>query len=163
MRGSGEGSVYKRADGLWVGTIELPPKAGKRQRRVVTARDKTVLLEKLDAERVRTHDAGGIVPTRGVTVADWLTYWLAHNDVRPGTLRGYTSVVNQHIIPSLGHKKIGALTADDIRGLEIDMRSKPRVEGKPGTLSATYAHNAHAVLPALSDFVLPVLKKAPAT
>lgn len=146
MRGSGEGAIYKRADGLWIGTIELPPIAGKRQRRAVSAKDKTALLAKLEAERVRVYDAGGIIPTRGATVAEWLVYWLEHNDVRPGTLRGYRSVVTNHIIPALGHKKIGALTADDIRGLEQEMKGKIKVEGKPGKLSATYAHNAHAVL-----------------
>lgn len=148
MRGSGEGSIYKRSDGYWIGTIELPPIAGKRQRRTVSAKDKNVLLDKLDAERIKVRDAGGTIPTREITLGEWLIYWLAHIDVRPNTLAGYRSVISNHIIPTLGSKRIGALTADDIRRLEVDIRGKDRVSGKPerGKLSATYANNAHTIL-----------------
>lgn len=35
-RGKGEGSIYKRGDGLWCASVELPPGLdGKRRRKVV--------------------------------------------------------------------------------------------------------------------------------
>ncbi|MCU1418718.1 MAG: hypothetical protein JWP32_2892 [Schumannella sp.] len=147
MRGKGEGGLYQRANGLWVGTIELPPIAGKRQRRPVTSMDKAKLIEKMQDERIRMVENGGNLPTSDVTVAQWFTYWLEHNDVRPNTLAGYRSLVVNHIIPSLGKRKLNQLTADDMRRLELDMRSKHKRGGDTGPLlKGTYANAAHRVM-----------------
>lgn len=42
----GGGSVYQRADGLWVGTVEMPMVDGKRRRRTVASKDRAVALRK---------------------------------------------------------------------------------------------------------------------
>lgn len=146
-RGKGEGGLYQRANGLWVGTIELPPRAGDRRRRTLTSMDKAVLIEKMQTERIRMVENGGNLPTSDVTVAEWFTYWLEHNDVRPNTLAGYRALVVHHIIPTLGKKKLNNLTADDLRRLELDMRAKHKGGGDSGPkLSATYVNAAHRVM-----------------
>ena len=49
-RGSGEGSVHRRADGLWVAVLELPRGSdGRRRRRYVRAKSKSTVLSMLHA------------------------------------------------------------------------------------------------------------------
>lgn len=149
MRARGEGAIYQRAsDGMWVGTIELPPEAGERRRRVIARKDKAKLIEDLAEERAKLIENGGNLPTGKVNVKEWFTYWLEHSQVRPNTLAGYRAVVKNHIIPTLGTKKLDALTADDLRRLEHDVLAKDRVPKHPekGKLSATYANAAHRVM-----------------
>lgn len=43
----GEGSVYQRRDGMWVGSVELPPgKDGKRRQKRVTSKSREVAEQK---------------------------------------------------------------------------------------------------------------------
>jgi hypothetical protein len=52
------------------------------------------------------------------TVADYLSYWLrevVREDRRPKTYQGYEGVVRLHLIPGLGKKRIGKLSAQDVR------------------------------------------------
>ena len=52
------------------------------------------------------------------TVAEYLTYWLGQvvrEDRRPKTYQGYEGVVRLHLIPGLGSKRLGKLTAQDVR------------------------------------------------
>ncbi len=52
------------------------------------------------------------------TVADYLTYWLreiVREDRRPKTYQGYEGVVRLHLTPGLGSKRLGKLTAQDVR------------------------------------------------
>ena len=47
-RGHGEGSIYRRADGLWVGSVDLGwDLAGKRLRKTVSSRTQAGVIEKL--------------------------------------------------------------------------------------------------------------------
>ena len=52
----------------------------------------------------------------------WLLMQSAH--VRATTLIDYTSKVNRHIISSLGHKRIGEVTADDIKMALVPVSTK---------------------------------------
>ena len=52
----------------------------------------------------------------------WLLMQSAH--VRATTLIDYTSKVNRHIISSLGHKRMGEVTADDIKMALVPVSSK---------------------------------------
>jgi len=52
------------------------------------------------------------------TVAEYLTYWLrevVREDRRPKTYQGYEGVARLHLIPGLGKKRLGKLTAQDVR------------------------------------------------
>jgi integrase len=148
MRGKGEGSVYKRAsDGLWVGTLELPPKDGKRRRRVVTAKTKTALMVKLKGTREEV--AAGRLPGRSQTVEQWMTYWLEKvivDQVRPTTFQTYRSTVESKIIPSIGTVRLDRLSGEHIRRV-LD-------EHKAAGLSSTTALATYRVMSkALKDAV----------
>lgn len=141
MRGKGEGALYKRAsDGLWVATVELTPRDGKRRRRVVTGRTKAIVVAKLRAEQEKTGHTRNR-PTTTQTLGDWLAYWLeniAAPEVRPTTFASYAGVVRLHIAPEIGYIRLDKLEADDVR------RVHRRILGLG--LSASYALLAHRVL-----------------
>lgn len=148
---NGAGSVRWREDkGMYVATLELPPKDGKRRRRFIYAPTKPEVLDRLRDERRRFEDVGDL-PTRTMRTAAWLTYWLesiAAKEIRPATLRGYRSVVERHIIPAIGDQRIDRLTAAHVRAVHERITSTPKNAEHPekGTLSSTYALNAHRVL-----------------
>jgi integrase len=150
-RGNGEGSIHFREDKqTWVGTIELPPKDGKRRRRYVYAPTKPELLEKLRDDRKR-FDVAGDMPTRTMTTGAWLTYWLEHvaaKEVRPITWGSYKSVLVRHVIPEIGTVRLDRLTPSHVRQVHERILATPKSPEHPerGTLSPTSALAAHRVL-----------------
>jgi hypothetical protein len=120
-RGRGDGTVYQRADGYWVGQIDLGFIAGKRKRKTVTAKTRKEVLDKLRKKR-REIDAG--VLSDDATVEQWLNYWLdnvAAVKVRPRTLVGYRGYVRTWLVPYLGRHRLDKLRPDHIRALYAEM------------------------------------------
>lgn len=110
-RPNGDGSIYRRKDGRWVGELRLGHDAnGKRQRKVVYGRTQRDVREKLD-EAKRQH-AGGTLTTPDVTVADHLAAWRTSKarDVKPRTAELHAHYCNHHIVPAVGHLKLRDLT-----------------------------------------------------
>lgn len=157
-RGKGEGSLYKRADGMWCTSIELPPGLdGKRRRKVVCRRDKAVVvaeLRKIQGELAKSGD----LATNSITLAKWAAHWLekiAPKDIKPRTLAGYRTVVDGYIVPLLGNKNLNKLSAQDVRRLHDVMAATPKDPKLRGAgeipadtvmLSSTYALLAHNAL-----------------
>jgi hypothetical protein len=83
-RGRGEGSVFEREDGLWVGSISLGlTESGKRNRKVVYGATKREVLDELD--RLRSEARVGSLPDAGgLTVGQLLDRWLATSKVSTG-------------------------------------------------------------------------------
>ncbi len=101
-RAAGEGSVHKRRQGGWQGSVAVGIVAGRRKRKTVYGATQREVLDKLGAIR-RTLDAGLPVGTsRPITLADYLEAWLRDTLptlVRPSTAESYSSLTKQHIIP----------------------------------------------------------------
>lgn len=139
-RGQGEGSIFKDSRGLWTAKIELPPKDGKRRRKVIRRKDKAALLVEMRKQQSDLRLRGDL-PTAGLTVDQWFTYWLDEimpNEVTPGTLAGYRSQVRTNIVPGLGpNTKLDKITARTIRRMHDRM--------KENGASSTYILNAHNV------------------
>jgi integrase len=160
-RGQGEGSVYKRGDGLWCTSIELPPGLdGKRRRKVVCRKVKSDVLDELRKYQAELAKHGDL-PTSSITLAKWAAHWLdriAPKDIKPRTLAGYRTVIDGYVIPVLGKKMLGKISAQDVRRLHDVMAATPKDpklrdgrELPEGTvmLSSTYvllAHNALSVM-----------------
>ena len=53
---------------------------------------------------------------RAITLADYATPWLADRNLKPRTRQLYRSLLDRHILPTLGDKSLGGVTAADIRG-----------------------------------------------
>lgn len=109
-RGRGEGSIYKRKDGLWCGilTIGWSPE-GKQMRRYIYRTEKAAVLDALDKLRADLRSGLPIDPTRMV-VSDFLARWLqdvARVRVRPSTYRRYQGLIRLYVLPRLGGVPLG--------------------------------------------------------
>jgi integrase len=116
-RANGQGSVYQRADGFWVGAAYVLMPDGSRRRRVVYGRTQGEAAKKLVQLQARS-DQGIPAEATGWTVERFLTYWLefiVKPARKPRTYQGYEVVVRVHLAPSLGRKRLNKLSASDVR------------------------------------------------
>jgi integrase len=157
-RAHGTGSVYQehardcppavdgerpphKCKGRWVGAYESGfTTTGARRRRRVTGRTETIARQKL-IRALREAEAAE-APTTGSkpTVKRWADQWLettAH-DLRPGTWNANRSLVNNWIVPTIGHRRLADLTPGHVREVRTAVR-------KAGRADSTAAR-AHAVL-----------------
>lgn len=115
-RAKGEGAIFQRKDGMWVGSVEFGyDENGKRRQKRVYSRDYRKLVDKLDELKADTAD--GLNLDRTMTVANWLDYWLpnVHKErIRPTTYRDYGFTV-KNITRAIGKKKLVELTPADVR------------------------------------------------
>ena len=116
-RGPGEGGVYQRADGRWVGAVGLGWVGGRRRRKVVYGKTRREAREKL--AEVRTAIEAGIAVDRNQqTVEQFLKIWLdqvVRPNLRPKTIRTYATVVHVHLVPRVGRIRLARLSAQDVQ------------------------------------------------
>jgi integrase len=139
------GSLYQRADGLWVGTIEAGfTKSGARRRITVSSKDKTAAKKKLRDKRLQLEregaPAGGSART---TVKSYAEEWIEQRKtaVRPKPWATDASAIRQWIVPTIGHKRLEELTPKDIRAVRT-------AQTKAGRSSST-ARRTHTTLTAM--------------
>jgi integrase len=120
QRGSGEGSVYRRAsDGRWVANVSLGYVKGKRRRRVFYGKTRREVVDKL---KVALHEQqmGDLPPADRITVAELLDIWL-RDTVKPSltrtTYESYERMTRNHIKPQLGHIRLQNLTQPQVQKL----------------------------------------------
>lgn len=118
-RGRNEGSVYQRADGLWVGSVSLGYDGdGRRKRRTVYGTTKKEALDELKKVGI-----GGVPEPGTMTVADLCRSWLA---AIKATVAGYTNVaytrdVQKAIVPHLGGVRLDKLTTLHVQQFYADL------------------------------------------
>ena len=93
--------------------------------RSVYSKDRATAAEKL--RKLQDDVQAGLVTTGpGTTVAEWLDYWLkeVHRDnIRPGTRTDYARIINNHIVPRIGSKKLKSLKSEDVLAMQKDISS----------------------------------------
>jgi integrase len=111
-RGKGEGSIYRRYDGLWVGSVDLGLQGGRRRRKVAYGKTQKEVRDKLRALQ-RTLEAGTIPAPANLTVGryleDWLTRFLP-GTVSPRTESIYRNAIDRYVTPTLGSVKLRQLS-----------------------------------------------------
>ena len=146
-RTKGDGSIFQRADGRWVGVVDLGWVGGRRVRRSVTARTLKELRPKYRDLQKRLD--GGVVE-EDLTVEAWMTLWLdtiAARRVRPRTLATYRGYVRTWVVPLLGRHRLARLRPEHIEALYDAMRDAGR--------SDATVRQVHAIVKkALADAVL---------
>lgn len=92
--------------------------------RRVTARTKTECQNKI-ADAMTKINAGALPKNEKLSVADFFAQWLAvhESQVRATTHRRYRGIVHNHVLPTLGAKKLTALTALDLQRRYDQMRA----------------------------------------
>jgi integrase len=115
-RGAGEGSIFQRKDGRWVGQLDLGVIDAKRRYRTVYGKHRKEVAEGLTKLLREQHT--GALPTAGrLTVGDYLETWLEGraSNLRPSTRRSYTWLVRKHLVPELGAVRLEKLQPADVR------------------------------------------------
>lgn len=112
-RSQGEGSIFKRKDGLWVAQMTV-------QGRHVTKYSKSQSECREWLRKIQIQVEDGLTFSAAQTiVAVFLNEWLIINStsVRPKTSDQYKQIVKQHIIPDLGMIKLKDLNPRQIQAL----------------------------------------------
>jgi len=149
-RGDGEGSITKRKDGRWQGSVLVGynPETGRPKRKYFYGRTRKEVQEKINEVALKVQ-AGTYREPSKLTVAEWFTTWL--NDymkpsLRPTTWESYKYQVNGHIIPALGHLKLAQLQTAHIQRLYNEKLHGGRLDGKDGGLSPKSVRYIHTVI-----------------
>jgi len=116
-RGHGEGSIFRRkSDGRWVGSVSLGYADGKRKRKTVYAKTRKEVSDQV-ALVLRQHQIGTLVDDKQ-TLTQFVEHWLEHEvklTRRGSTYDLYCSHMRRHILPILGARPLGKLTAQEVQ------------------------------------------------
>lgn len=134
-RDNGDGSIYRRADGRFVGSLRLP----NNKRKDFYGKTKQEVREKLKKAQAQM-EQGTLVTAKHQSVANHLEYWLTikRPNVRASTVVSYRGIINNHIVPHIGSIKLQQLTGDHIQALYSTLLEKG--------LSSTTVGMVHTVL-----------------
>lgn len=137
-RHKGEGSMYQRKDGRWVGVVDLGVINKKRVRKTVTAATLKELRPKFKA--LQASIAAGVM-SDDATVDQWMEHWLdtvAAEHVRPSTLRNYRGMHRNWVSPHLGHMRLDRVRPEHLRVLYAEMKAQEKADN--------YRHHVHTML-----------------
>lgn len=143
-REHGSGSIYQRAsDGRWIGALQAGwTTTGARRRITVSAATRAECRRKLDrkAAELATTGAPETGVSRHATVKSWADVWVPMHTtrVRASTATTDAGAVRKWIVPTIGAKRLDALTPGDIRAVRTAIVSAGR--------TTTTARHAHSVL-----------------
>jgi len=138
--GNKEGSIYKRADGRWVGQVALPGDSRVRRRRKwVYGRTRAeVATKKIEAQKSLID--GQDINVENVMFESYALQWLKRKkiEVKQRTWEGYESRVRVHLLPAFAGRKIRSLKPDHLRDLYSDVMSRG--------ISARTVRHIHTIL-----------------
>jgi integrase len=116
-RTNGDGSVYKRQDGYWVGAFYTHTTSGARKRVVVYGKTLTEARDKLGKAQQQAR-AGVPVPDESWKLGPYLAYWLEHvvkRNRRPATYALYEMIIRLYLIPGLGTRGLTRLSVATVQ------------------------------------------------
>lgn len=120
-RGNGEGSIYRRKDGRWVGQYLVHTAKGPKYR-YIYGKTRAAVAEKL-TKAMADRDGGLLFDAGNLTVGEYLDSWLHDSvggTVRDRTFERHEQIVRLHIKPALGRLKLKALVPAHVQGLYRD-------------------------------------------
>jgi integrase len=110
-RAKGEGSIFKRKDGLWQGAVTIGYDAnGKQKRKTIYGKTRNKVRTKIDELKQRV--AMGSISTDDPTLEAFLERWLIEKarQVKPRTVESYRYTVERYILPKLGRERLSKIT-----------------------------------------------------
>jgi len=141
-RPRGLGSVTTRADGQVVARCWLPLPDGRRVRQAFYGPDAAAAEGKMLAARQAA--LAGLVPADRQPLAAFLQSWLEQVKrprVEASTFERQEAIVRLHLVPALGHHRLGALRPQHVA---LFLGERQRAGYAPGTVRQLHAvlHNA---------------------
>jgi integrase len=146
-RSNGQGSIYQRKDGRWAAAAFVLTADGTYRRVPVYGHSAEEVDAKLTALKARSN-LGLPAEASGWSVKAYVEYWLDHvakPKLRPTTYARYRSLLQRYVIPSVGKRRLTALTPADVR-LLVARVSASRTPGERRVVSARTVQQVHAVL-----------------
>ncbi len=125
-RGRGEGSIYQRDDGRWIGAVDLGWSSGKRARKVVNGRTRAEVVKRLQEVQPAVAQGLTLAPDR-LTVETYLADWISQRIPGTVSLRTealYLRAVSVYINPSIGKVRLTKLTPSDVSGMLADLETQ---------------------------------------
>src|SRR3954447_22753870 len=116
-RANRDGTVYKRANGLWAAQLYVDESDGRRVRRSISGRTRTEVEDRMAELRQRS-EAGRVIAPASLTIGDYLEEWLTQIvsiRVRPNTLAAYRCNAERYLVPDLGRRRLAGLSARELR------------------------------------------------
>lgn len=136
------GQIIKRGEGTWLVRIPLGRDAnGKRKYHNRTVKGTKKEAQQYLTKALRDLDTGMFVEPTRQTLADFLEQWLetcVRQRVQERTFDDYKALARRHLVPALGHRRLSALTPDEIQTHYNNLGE--------GGLSARSVRYVHSVL-----------------
>src|SRR5215211_3805285 len=152
-RGNGEGSIYQRKDGRWVGQYTVHTANGPKYCYIYGKTRKQV-AEKL-TKRIADRDSGLIFDAGNMTLGEYLDRWLSDSvrgTVRVSTYERHEAIIRLHIKPSIGRVGLKKLTPAHVRGLYSEKLDSGLA---PATVCKIHSTLHKALSQAVSDGIVP--------
>src|SRR5919107_2001250 len=152
-RGNGEGSIYRRKDGRWVGQYTIYTTTGPKYR-YLYGKTRAVVADKL-TKAMADRNGGLIFDAGSLRVGDYLDRWLSDSvrgTVRPSTFERHEGIIRLHIKPSLGRVGLKKLAPAHVRGLH---REKLDAGLAPATVRKIHSTLHKALSQAVADGLIP--------
>lgn len=118
-RANGEGSIYQRKDGRWTGAVYVLNRDGGRQRRQVYGRTRAEAADKV-ADLISLNRKHVPAAPVEVTVQQYAESWLERlgsSGLKPATVSNYRWVLDRHVLPNIGRRRLVALSPQHVRTL----------------------------------------------
>jgi len=152
-RGNGEGSVYQRKDGSWVGQYQFLAPDGSRKARYIYAKTRREAASRL-SQALAERDSGSVHYCGSMTVGEYLDRWLESTE---GTVKERTWIraevdVRVHLKPALGKTRLDRLSALQLQSL---YRTKLDVGLSPRTVRIIHATMSKALRQAVGWQLIP--------
>lgn len=144
-----KGHVRKRGS-KWCFVLDLgrDPETGKRKQKWFSGFSTKKEAESAMASKIHELNQGIFIEPAKITLEDYLRRWLqdyAKTNCAPRTYEGYESIIEKHLIPSLGKITLDRLKPMHIQKYYSDKLSNGRADQKGG-LSARTVHHHHRLL-----------------
>jgi len=146
-RGNGEGSI-RQVDGYWEARIMIGyNEKGKPKYKTFTNKKRSIVVKKL-ADFIANRDKQQHLIPYNEPLANWLKTWYEEYvvaNVKTSTRISYEAIINQKLIPNLGHLKLRALKKTEIEAMYRKLILEGRAN-KEGGLSVKTVKNIALVL-----------------
>ena len=124
-RGNGEGSICRRPDGRWQGSVTIGRNdKGRLVRKYFYSKTRKDVADKLNQALEELRSKTFIYKSDNPTVGEWCSEWLweyKQNSVKPKTFDQYETIIRTHIVPNIGGIRLVDLKASHVQGIINEM------------------------------------------
>ncbi len=110
-RANGEGTIRKKPNGSWEARLSFED-----GRKSVTGRTQAEAKAKLN-ELKKERDLGFNLSFNNMLLSEWLSIWMKDYriSIKNSTKSSYKAMINNHLIPCIGWKKLSKLKGEDVQ------------------------------------------------